>query len=974
LSDVGWQNCVTSAGGIAFSLPSSVEDSYPLKAWAKDAAGNISASTALSLIYDITAPVVSSINVNSGILTTGNNNLVVSLTSSSSRQDISAFCFKYNDPTTPLVADSCWTTLDSIGYSVTNSFTLSSYPYQIGSILGDYDIRVWLKDDMGNISTSSNTLNIDLYSMNYQPDPPPTVSNAIASSTDTPSNPLNSADTTATIAADVFIRWNITDNAAIPNGNVSLYYTTNESTYTLITSGLDNDANGSCTVDGGSTGCFKWTAGSPLSSYYKIKIAVTDSGISSVFSTTNSLNTGSISFLSGNTSLGIGASANSAILLGEGEAAYNDQHDNGALAVTKTGYIFFKYKGFGLAYISPETGLLNVLIPQTGTFAGNGVNATAATLRSLSRITLDYEGNVLLWDYDRIRKITLSVSPWRIDTLVGGGADTSDGASALSANIYINNNTNMFTTVPNGRIYYQRGKEIWFFDPSDSKVKKHLSLGGIGTSTMVGVNASYDNDTCPMSFTTFAFNKTTSAMTKIMRKGGMNTNPVCGNLAPGAFTSGHNTSFNVTTGVSEAPHPISMHWSTTSFTGMDGKIYLLPQGRANLHRYNPVTNLYENLLGSGPSGRCVDGTPAANCPVIVMSAFVNEFGKIFFLDMGVIRTIDQSGNVQTMAGQPRNYGIGTNPISARFSKIAFFDVSGDDVYIQNKLENQIVKFSLAGGMLQHVAGNGISGSPAHNSTATTSRLANCGWAMPCGFKIDAANNRLYQTSTNGYLSYIDLATGKWFIENYVIQSDARISYIGLNSDGLLAYAPTRLLAYAPTNGGTTSKVTLRVVNQNTLSNTIIYGKDQQLSGNATNLCSGVAGTDCTLADALGEDVQTQTKFDATLDSWLLAYKGRNKINTILALGGTVIPFTTTVQNFEAYEFQRVGGNEYIFYCGTNGNLYKRNVIAATETQLALPTPTMKCVGQALQYHSGRDSLIFIYLQNSLYGIAEYKNP
>lgn len=966
VGDVGWQNCVTSTGGIAFTLSPAVEDNHVLKAWAKDTAGNISSSTALSFIYDITAPVVSSLTVNSGSFTTGNNNLVVSLTGSSNRQDIFSFCFKYNDAAAPLAEDICWKTLASIGTPITNSFTLSDYPFQIGTILGGYDIRVWLKDDLGNISTISNTLNVDLYSMDYLPDPPPTVSNAIASSTDTPSNPLNSADTTATIASDVFIRWNIADNAAIPNGNVSLYYTTNESTYTLITSGLNNNANGACTVYGGSTGCFKWSAGSPLSSYYKIKVAVTDSGISSVFSMTNPLNNGNISFLSGNTSLGIGASANSAILISEGEATYGDAHDNGALAVTKTGYIFFKYKGLGLVYISPETGLLNLLIPQTGTYAGDGVNANSATLKALSRITMDYEGNVLLWDHDRIRKITLSVNPWRIDTILGGGSDTSDGAQALSASISTNNSYNLFTSVPNGRIYYQKGKEIWFFDPTDYKAKKHLSLGGIGTSTMAGVNAVYDNDTCPMTFITFAFDKTTSAMTKIMRKGQMNTRPECGNLATGAYTGGHNTSFNPTTGVSQAPHPTSMDWSTTSFTGLDGKIYLLEQGRAYLKRYNPTTNLFENILGNGTSGRCIDGTPALSCPVIVMSAFINEFGIIYFLDMGVIRTIDQSGKVQTLAGQPRNYGIGSNPISARFSKIAFFDISGDDVYIQNKLENQIVKFSLTGGMLQHVAGNGISGSPAHNSTATTSRLANCGWSMPCGFKIDAVNNRLYQKATDGYLSYLDLATGKWFIESYVIQSGARISYIGMNTDGLLVYAPT--------HGGTTSNVTLRVVNQNSLSSIIIYGKNQQLAGNATSLCSGVAGTDCTLAETLGEDVQTQTKYDLTLDSWLLAYKGRKLINKIPALGGIVTPFATTVQDFNAYEFHRVGGNEFVYYCGTNGNLYKRNVLAATETQLLFPTSTMKCAGQALQYHSERDSLFFIYIQNGLYGIAEYKTP
>lgn len=967
VTDAGWQNCVTGAGGVSFTLSPALEGTYPLKAWAKDNAGNISPPTNLSFLYDISAPVMSSMNINGGITTTGNNNLLVTLQATSSRTDITAFCLKYNEPTAPLGVDNCWTTLASIGYPITNNLSLTDFPFQIGTILGAYDIRVWVKDELDNISAVTDTLNSDFYTMNYQPDPPPTVSNAIASSTDTPSNPLVSADTTITIGSDVFIRWKITDNNPIPAGNVSLYYTTNETTYTLIASGLNNSGNGGCTVDASSSGCFKWPAASPLSSYYKIKVSVTDSGISSVFSMTNPLNTSNTNFLSGNTSLGLGGSANSAILLGEGESSFNDSHDNGAIAVTKTGHIFYKYKNVGLVYVSPEDGLLKTLIPTTGTTTGNGGNASAATLRALTRVTLDYEGNVLLWDFNQIRKITLSVNPWKIDIIAGGGVDNSDGATALSASIGTVNNQSLFTTFPNGRIYYQKGKEIWYFDPTDGKVKKHLSLGGLGTSDMAGVYANYDNDTCPMSFMALTFDKLTSSITKIIRKAAQNTSPSCGNLAAGAVTAGTNTNFDLSSGLAQTPHPPIMDWSTTPFTGLDGKMYILSQGRGFLKQYNPANNTYQPVLGNGGIGRCIDGTPALSCPAIIMSAFVNEYGKIYFVDMGVIRTIDQSGNVQTMAGQPRNYGIGSNPISARYSRIPFIDVAGNDVYVNNKLENQIVKFSLTGGLLNHVAGKGISSSPGNGADAKLAGLSNCGWSTPCGFKVDATANRLYHHTGSGQISYINLATGKWVIEPGIFQdSTARISYLGQNSDGVIAWTSS--------HGGVTTNTNLRVLNPTTFANTLIYGTNTQLASPMTSLCVGTTGTSCTLAGSLEDSVQTQYKYDTTLARWLLVYKGQNQVNSIPSLGGTVNAFETTLQPIEAFDFRRDGTDQYLYYCATNGNLYKRNVVTDVETNLALPSTSIKCAGAAVHYHSGRNSLIFIYTQNGLYGVAEFKNP
>ncbi len=121
---------------------------------------------------------------------------------------------------------------------------------------------------------------------------------------------------------------------------------------------------------------------------------------------------------------------------------------------------------------------------------------------------------------------------------------------------------------------------------------------------------------------------------------------------------------------------------------MDGKMYVLTHGRGYIQQYDPDKqdkDNYVKVVGSGTNGRCADGTLANLCPIIAMSVFVDEFGTIFFNDMGVIRFKDRDGKIQTLAGQPRNFGVGQNPLSARFSRVNYFDVdsANNDVSLFN---------------------------------------------------------------------------------------------------------------------------------------------------------------------------------------------------------------------------------------------------------------------------------------------------
>lgn len=928
-----------------------------------DSVGNIGTATRV-FNRDSTPPQLTLMRVNNAETATNNRNVVVDIQATSSRQDIHAFCLKLNSSLAPLESDPCWVNLTSIALTITDNLFINDFPMQVGAILGIYDIRAWVKDNIGNISSLTNTLNTDFYQIEYLPDPAPVISSLSATNTDVFSYPLTSEETTALIAADLYIKWSATDNAPIPSGRTRILYSTDETNYTLLIDGLSNSANGACTLDPGVTGCVFLPASSPTSSYYKIRVEIEDSGGGVSVLTSNAMNTGKFKAMAGNTSLGIGGSAATAILVGRYEEQTGTP-DTQAFVVTKKGDIYFNYLNRGLAYISSATGKLDIVARDTNSTTGNGGPLTAASFDEIRRVILDYDDNLLIWDNNQIRKVDLSVPTPTISRIIGGGADTSDNALALSAQLPSINTFNLFTSTPDGRIYFEKSREIWYYDPTDLRVKRHLTLAGIGAGDMAGNRALFDWSFCDSQQTAIGFDKINSQITKITRRGVQTTAAICGShprTEPIALGN-----FDISTGLATVPHPPNAPHSSMLFTGMDGRIYSLDNGRPRLLRYDSTTNTFISLVGDSNLGRCQDGTLATQCSSTVMSAFVNEFGKVYYLDQGVIRTIDENGIVQTIAGQPRNFGIGENPISARFSLINFFDVNGTDLYVQNKLENQIVKLGMNGGNLSHVAGNGVAGSAVHGALATTNRLRNGDWAMPVGFIVSDDGSKLY-TRQNSVFAYIDLTSGLWNVSSTVIQdTSSRVSYLAKAADRMLAYVPSHF-------GASGHRTTFREVDFSGNSS-VVYGQDSIITSATSGLCDGVSPLTCTLQETLNNfHIQTQAKFHSENNEWIIGYYNLNYVNRLPLGGGTTHRLETTNNAIAAFDYTYVGPDMILFYCGTNGSLYKRNIVTNVETNLALPSSTIRCGGQSLKYDSVRNSLIFIYRQNDLYGIAEYTNP
>jgi large repetitive protein len=938
-----------------------VDGTKNIQASQTDAASNTGMAS-ISFIKDTTAPTITSLSINNGDTNTNNRNIVVSLSATSNRSDISSFCLKVNDNTQPASAHSCWKDLESIAMNITDELNLTNFPLQLGFTLGTYNVYAWTKDELGNISTLNEVAQVDTSSINFSPTPPAVISSVIASSVATPSSPLTSDDTTALAGSDLYVFWTIQDDNPIPANGISLYWTADETNYTELALNLSNNANGACSLTGGYTGCAVLPTASPSSSYFKIQIVVENQVELQSLSTSNPMNTGNFNLLSGNTSIGIGGSSSSAILRSRHEET-NSNVESQQLVVTTRGDIYFIYPGHGLAWIPSDTGILEILIRQTGTYTGDNGPANSSTTRDLRRVKLDYDGNLLLWDYDRVRKVDLNSTNKTVSAVFGGGSDLSENATAENASIgLMEDRFKLFQAMPSGRVYYEKNKEIWYFDNLTNSVKKLFTLNGTGIGDLAGPLVNFDWDVCNTMNTAVRFSPSSSEFLKIIRRGYRDTTAQCANHS--RAEPSWNANFDVSTGETQAPHPPMTSWWSNNFSGMDGEIYSIDTNSRNLSRYNHLTNQFDRIAGlSDAIGRCPDGTPATQCAMTIKSAFIDRFGKVYIFDLGVIRTIDSNGLVQTIAGQTRSFGVGENPLSARFSAIEFFDIEGDIVYVKNEKENLIVSFPLNGGNLTHIAGNGSQLAPSNGSLATTSPLQNGGWSMPVGFLVIDAEERLYHRR-NSEFSFINLDTNQWEISSTIVQTNSRTSYLGKKNGAVLAYTTT----HSPPIGS--HNVFREIYPDGTSS--VLYGLDETISNASIswNLCENQDPLTCTLPETLNESVQSRVQYDSGRDAWLLAFFAQKYVHILPRDGSIITKLSNTNQNISSFDYYDTGSAEFIYYCSTNGRLYARNITANTEAEISLPSSTIKCAGKSLTYHQGRNSIIFSFNQNNLWGIAE----
>ncbi len=926
----------------------------------------------------------------------------VDLTASSQNPDvaISHVCFRVDTTTPPTINHSCFLGVNSpeVGQALSQTLALNDFSILLGWTPKDYYVYAWVKDEAGNISalgsSGDGTLGTDFFVKEYTPGIAPTIWDVVAANVSNPPLPPSRSQSEVPAGTDVYIRWKATDNAPFPSGAVSIFYTSDEINFNSIVSGLDNADYGCGESLGANEGCYRWVGGSPFNAAYKIRVKVTDATSVSNQSTSNPLNLGRIKILAGNTESGLGGSAQTAMFFTR--RVHTVHPDPGSLVVSKDGRFYFADYKRGVITIDQNDGKQKIFIPATGVSSGDGGPAVNATLQYATKITLDYQNRLLIHDRNRIRRVDLKAEVPTIETIIGGGGDTSATvANPLSLQITSIDNgdwasaTMVFFALPNGDIYFQSDYAFKEWNVPDFRIRVYSAATGQVTSRyFTGTGDAWkpttDISKCRIVNPGLRFNPANSTITGVTAHNWYHpgwtgcehtdTNIVRAHFDPSSFVAIPSTDDGY------------RWWHQPHYTAMTGELFVMVD-RNFIVKMN-FDGTYTRLLGTGIQGECADGTAATSCNLDIQNLFVTTTGKFYFTDRGVIRTIEDSGNVKTLFGQKLTYGNGVNALNARMSNVTKTYLLNNGKIIANDGAGYIKEFTVEGN-INILAGDGSSQEVSTTVAANASPLLNPDYATV----VDRSNGEVYTWyKSNGYGAYVKLnrSSGMW--EHVVGALSGGTHYtVGDGQPGLSVEGQNGLSIYGIPLSFDNGKLVTSAMQylsgswQNGMLKTFDAADSYRQAHLVGNIGPGAGGRD--LCDATAPVLAANCKFphwdtvrdaqwDATGGRWIIAgvYGGpENQIFEIFPGGNIRQIYQTQNGIHDSFLFRREGGTEVLYYC--NGSrLRKVNLTSQTESAMDWSMPTLSCRGTAMSYNATNNSIIFPFEQNGLNGVGEYFLP
>lgn len=973
----------------SITLPYLNTASAMIKVSYTDLAGQSASAETSAFTVDSSAPIINALTLNNGNVNSFSSTIKVALQASDDLTKISHFCLKYTTgitvPTAPVASDPCWVAVNAPlpGITPDKNINFSNFFYSLGILSAQYNAFAWTKNELGLISTLSNggqgTLGSDYFLVNYKAGVPPTLINVTSSKMDNLSLAVSTANLNVTAGTPIYVKWRATDDDVLPTGSIAVSYTLNETSYTTIATGLSNISNNGCSVDGTNyTGCFATTA--PSSAYFKIKVSISDSSNMTSISNAIPNNMASFNILAGNTEAGIGGSASSAIFnLDLGSTLTNIP---GSLVVSDSGVFYIRDMVNGILKIDPSDGIVKQLVPVAGSRT-NGPIGTATMQHRTAFMTIDYQGNLLFFDADRIRKVNLVTNT--VSTLIGGGSIRASNTDATSFQVMSCQTTKYcpITALPNGDIYFSDNpittgeKLIWKYEASSGKVFS-ITASGSGISGRPALD-DVSSSSYKMTAFSIAFDVTNSNITKTILQ-------LMPDPCPGCGAAGYTAFLDISSGNTiPSPTPAAfpsgggVYSFKSSPTAKDGHIYFLGQESTYMMaRFNEANNTWTKILGTGNSGFCEDGTDALSCDVFAMDAFVTADSRIFFISNGLIRTIDANNKVQTLFGQRRTFGDTGLATSARINSVPFFDFfsNGDIVFFD--ANESIIRSFAPGGNVTRIAGNGTT-TTVHGSLATETGISGMWWGAKNQMVVNPTTDDIYLTN-GSRLSQIKKLDNKIYnvISGSTVYSSAdnlpgsQINISPNEPAGLLGIRNGQLLLSMsqrnPAVPGENFKCYMKFYDStNNFTQSHFAGNNNVCTN--TYPTNGANTTDADVGLA-ASNVQLMAEWFPDHGAWIIP-RSFTPVLKSYTPGGTVQTVVTLPRTINSFTIlKNVSNQNVVYYCGTGGRIYKYNMTTAIETALPWPGSTYACTGFKIKYHTARGSIVFPYLKSGLAGIAE----
>ncbi len=931
---------------------------------------------------DTTAPVFASsqMSVNSGVATTLSNYVSITFNVTDDAAKVNAYCLKYNSSVAPLAADPCW-----VAIAPTQNFAPNTN-FRLGFAGGAYSVYAWAKNEAGLISSLTNagagTSEQDLDSVTFTPVPPPVLSGVTASSSDVAIN------LAAPLGSTVYIKWDASSAGTLTATPISIFYTTDDSNYTPIVANIANTQGAGCTLAGTETGCYTWTASSPTSSYYRIRVGALDTNGRLSYRSTSGLNVGTtLRELAGSTDPGTGGSAEAAVFTTQN--SFGSSLFPQSFVVSTAGVVYFNDANRGLLRINPSTGIQELLVPRSGVITDGAVPGVA-TLRRPVRLALDSAGRVLIYDYDRIRRYDPALNT--LTTIIGGGGSTAAVETPLAVQlptISAAERVQLLFSTPDGKIYIQNVQAATLASAPAFRVYDPDAAAGAGevsTLTFSGTGTAYsagqDITLCTVDGIGASYDPVTSSLTSITLDLLHDTGP-----CPSVDNGRYRTFLAGSPLQVAAPYPGNVNYVSGRTIGGNGALYEFSRNDNRVYKLDPVTHSFSSILGNGNNGSCADGTLAANCPIDVSDVYADATGQIYYLERGRIRTIDQSGQVQTVMGSGFAAGDGSPATSARLGDVhdvqIWNDLGTDKIVFSDASQFRIREFALDG-TIQTIAGNGSHGFPDTVNPAASQPISynENSRINPVFIQVDPTSGTVYCAGrTVSRLSKIDRGSGLWEdivgggadlyysatadtkAGNQINLYSSFIPYvIGFDGIGQLLVSKSRWL------GTQSGDVFLKTYSTTT-------GVQAHVAGVTGPLGYTISGDGTPSASTQVSEIRMGATWDSFSSRWVFASEHSPYSIRTQTVGGAIGTVATLPNPAQSFAYRHDAGNNIIYYCNQDTRvLNKYNVTTTTNTVLNWPISTMACAGRGMIYSASRNSLIFPYQQNGIGGVAEYLNP
>ena len=178
-----------------------------------------------------------------------------------------------------------------------------------------------------------------------------------------------------------------------------------------------------------------------------------------------------------------------------------------------------------------------------------------------------------------------------------------------------------------------------------------------------------------------------------------------------------------------------------------GNLYIADEGCV-IRRVDKQTGIISSVAGNGVQGTWTNGQTAANAQIgKIKGICVDKNGNIYFADLDnhKIGKIDQTGILTTFCGTgvAGSSGDGTLATSADISCPFKLKIYQGEVYFSEYCWTTIRKINLQTGIINTVAGNGISGFSGDGGPALQAQLNG-----PIGMSFDTSNNMFISDRLN----------------------------------------------------------------------------------------------------------------------------------------------------------------------------------------------------------------------------------